>query len=479
MTISAPITITPIQITAPVTFGMIGPQGPNAVTSATTSDGTATLSLAGITIAAFTSGHVVTVTTGGAFTTTSRSGIDTRSTFPPSAHTHTASEVTDFAAAVAATPPQPHTHDIADVTDLQSQLNTLVSELNNKANASHSHGNIGDGGTIGSTSGLVVTTGAAGILETSSRSGIDTRTSFPNDDVTAASYATVANTIPRRDSHGDIRLHRLYVDGTVGLSESLNSQIVVVATSMAAIDAISEDGEGAKIRSTNGNHINIGNGKLIVANNGATTIASYLSTTGTGGAISTTGNSSPIITTGTSSYIQTEGTGSYIQTRSTFRLFNGVHITTLTHAPTDNHTITFQDTDGTVAHLSDITVNLNNTATLTNKTLTAPTITNPTESTVTGGNTSTAVTLSLTNGTAMTYTLTGNCTFTMPTAAAGKSFTLFLNTGTGSYTGTFTGVKWSGNTAPTITTTASRMDILSFASDGTNWYGSIIQNFTP
>jgi hypothetical protein len=67
----------------------------------------------------------------------------------------------------------------------------------------------------------------------------------------------------------------------------------------------------------------------------------------------------------------------------------------------------------------------------------------------------------------------------MPTATAGKSFTLLLNTGAGSLTGTFTGVKWSGGTAPTITTTASRLDVLSFVADGTNWYGSALQNFTP
>jgi hypothetical protein len=67
----------------------------------------------------------------------------------------------------------------------------------------------------------------------------------------------------------------------------------------------------------------------------------------------------------------------------------------------------------------------------------------------------------------------------MPTATAGKSFLLFVNTGTGNLTGTFTSVKWAANTAPTITTTASRVDIFTFVADGTNWYGSAVQNFTP
>lgn len=115
--------------------------------------------------------------------------------------------------------------------------------------------------------------------------------------------------------------------------------------------------------------------------------------------------------------------------------------------------------------------------TLTNKTLTNPTVTNYVESVVAIGNSSTAQTLSLTNGTVQTVTLTGNCTFTMPTAAAGKSFVLIVSTGAGSFTGTFTGVKWPSATAPTLTTIASRWDILTFFSDGTYWYGTSAQAF--
>jgi hypothetical protein len=100
-----------------------------------------------------------------------------------------------------------------------------------------------------------------------------------------------------------------------------------------------------------------------------------------------------------------------------------------------------------------------------------------TEGVVAIGNSTTTQTISLTNGTLQTCTLTGNCTFTMPTAAAGKSFTLILSTGAGSFTAAFTGVKWASGSAPTITTTAARWDILTFVSDGTNWYGSFAQAF--
>ena len=101
-----------------------------------------------------------------------------------------------------------------------------------------------------------------------------------------------------------------------------------------------------------------------------------------------------------------------------------------------------------------------------------------TEAVVSIGNSSTTKTLSLTNGNVQTCTLTGNCVFTMPTAAAGKSLLLFLYTGAGSFTASFTDVKFIGGSAPTISTTASRTDLLSFVSEGTYWYGSYVQNYS-
>lgn len=77
------------------------------------------------------------------------------------------------------------------------------------------------------------------------------------------------------------------------------------------------------------------------------------------------------------------------------------------------------------------------------------------------------------------YTLTGNCTFTMPAVSAGQSFTLLLRTGAGNFTASFTGVRWAGGIAPTVTTAAARMDLFTFVSDGTNWYGTVAQNYTP
>jgi len=121
--------------------------------------------------------------------------------------------------------------------------------------------------------------------------------------------------------------------------------------------------------------------------------------------------------------------------------------------------------------------------TLSSKTLTNPTVTNYVESVVAIGTVTTASTLSLTSGTVQTATLTASvgCTFTMPTATAGKSFVLLLKQAAtvGLGTATFTSVKWGTAGAPTITATAGKMDILTFVADGTNWYGSIAQGYTP
>ena len=123
------------------------------------------------------------------------------------------------------------------------------------------------------------------------------------------------------------------------------------------------------------------------------------------------------------------------------------------------------------------------TDTLTNKTLTNPTVTNYVETVVAIGTVTTSNTISLTNGTVQTATLTAStaCTFTMPTATAGKSFVLLLKqaAATGNGTATFTSVKFGTAGAPTITATAGKMDILTFIADGTNWYGSIAQGYTP
>ncbi len=65
------------------------------------------------------------------------------------------------------------------------------------------------------------------------------------------------------------------------------------------------------------------------------------------------------------------------------------------------------------------------------------------------------------------YSCTGTMTITMPSAEAGKSFTIIHATATSiTWAGT---IKWNGGSAPTR---GSGIDIYVFASDGTNWYGN-------
>jgi hypothetical protein len=159
-----------------------------------------------------------------------------------------------------------------------------------------------------------------------------------------------------------------------------------------------------------------------------------------------------------------------------------VHVTCILTSGTDAASWDSGSTDfGTVTGTGAVV--LGTSPSLTTPTLTNSTITNYVESVVAIGTVTSTNTIALTSGTVQTATLTAStaCTFTMPTATAGKSFILLLKQAatTGNGTATFTGVKWGTAGAPTITATAGKMDILTFVADGTNWYGSAAQGYTP
>lgn len=94
------------------------------------------------------------------------------------------------------------------------------------------------------------------------------------------------------------------------------------------------------------------------------------------------------------------------------------------------------------------------------------------------GNSGTTKTLDLNNGPAQLLTLTGNVTLTISNQQAGGAYLIRLATGTGSFTVTWpVAVKWPNATAPTITTAASKVDLINLYSDGTTFYGSYSQNY--
>ena len=89
------------------------------------------------------------------------------------------------------------------------------------------------------------------------------------------------------------------------------------------------------------------------------------------------------------------------------------------------------------------------------------------------GNSSTADTIDWNNGNKEKSTLTGNCTytFTSPSGPCNLTFKV-IQDATGSRTVTWPAtVKWGAGTAPTLSTAANSIDIVTFYFDGTNYYG--------
>lgn len=77
-------------------------------------------------------------------------------------------------------------------------------------------------------------------------------------------------------------------------------------------------------------------------------------------------------------------------------------------------------------------------------------------------------------------TLGGNRTFTFSNGVAGSFYTIkVIQDDTGSRTVTWpSSVKWAGGSAPTLTTTADRADLVTFYFDGTYYMDvSIDKNF--
>jgi len=79
-----------------------------------------------------------------------------------------------------------------------------------------------------------------------------------------------------------------------------------------------------------------------------------------------------------------------------------------------------------------------------------------------------------------TVTLAGNRTLALANVTPGQKIELTLvQDGTGSRTVTwFSGIKWSGGSAPTLTTTAAKADIVTLrAITATTFYATVAQNF--
>ena len=96
------------------------------------------------------------------------------------------------------------------------------------------------------------------------------------------------------------------------------------------------------------------------------------------------------------------------------------------------------------------------------------------------GNSSTADTIDFGTGNNHKSTMTGACTYTFTAPAGPASLVLKLvQDATGSRLATFPAtVKWAAGTAPTLSTTANAIDIVTFYFDGTNYYGAFLGGFS-
>ena len=91
-------------------------------------------------------------------------------------------------------------------------------------------------------------------------------------------------------------------------------------------------------------------------------------------------------------------------------------------------------------------------------------------------------TVDCSTGNDFSLTLTGtNATVTMINPSPGQRIQLYITQGGSSDTiGTWTSVKWAAGSAPTLTTTSGRTDLIELRYNSTTgfWYGSSILNVT-
>jgi hypothetical protein len=91
-------------------------------------------------------------------------------------------------------------------------------------------------------------------------------------------------------------------------------------------------------------------------------------------------------------------------------------------------------------------------------------------------NAATAIDLSL--GNFIKFTLTANTTVSISTATPSIGTYILEIVQGGTYTVAFpSGWKWSGGSAPTITATSGKIDIITIVYDGTTYFASAVQNF--
>jgi hypothetical protein len=105
-------------------------------------------------------------------------------------------------------------------------------------------------------------------------------------------------------------------------------------------------------------------------------------------------------------------------------------------------------------------------------------ILNPSEQAVAASTSTTTVNLGIASAAAVT--LTASTTLTLSNPQTGGAYVFRIIQGSGSYTVTWpSAVKWPGGTAPVITVTSGQVDLVNLYWNGTDYFGSFTQNYTP
>lgn len=87
------------------------------------------------------------------------------------------------------------------------------------------------------------------------------------------------------------------------------------------------------------------------------------------------------------------------------------------------------------------------------------------------GNSGTSKALNLDNGNLQSLTITGAVTIALTTPTHPGKFTVIITQDGTGHVYSISGVKFPGGTAPSYSTAASKIDVISLIYDGTNWYG--------
>lgn len=303
--------------------------------------------------------------------------------------------------------------------------------------------------------------------------------------VTFTTGTNTAITIAQNNTFQAARSLRLNLVGTIAASQYLYvpaiSKFYLVNNGLSQAVIISN---GANTGAT-GTSVTLPAGLSTLIYNDGTNIATPISFTSSLSNVTINGGTANALTLTNvtiSSGSITSNAATFTNVSITSGNINSVtsNASTFNNATLNTVTINGGTANGLTSTNVTITSGSANGITVSNSTLVSSQINAYTEGITTGYvNTGSTFTLNIANSTIITANLSATCTFTMPSNTAGKSFILFLKTGAGTNTATFTGVKFVGNTAPTITAVANRLDILTFAADGTNWYGNYAQGYVP